>query len=65
MKNGFTWVYSKDAPLPPRTAPYVSTAITPCKIRTAKATEFAKGQIAPPAKVADTNKRQALVRGGI
>lgn len=30
MKNGFTWDYVRDQPLPPRPAPYIAKQITPC-----------------------------------
>ena len=65
MLNAFNWDFIRDCPLPERQPAYVAQIITPCKIRTLKATEFARGRIAPPTKVADTNKSQALRMAGI
>jgi hypothetical protein len=61
--NGFNTTLS-GKPIPPRQAPYVAKQITPCKVRTAKATEFVSGGIciAPPS---DTDKRQTFRKAAI
>lgn len=66
-KSGFTHLLNGE-PLPARhSTPYVAQAITPCKTgrQAANVIAFAKGQIAPPTKAADTHKSQALRKAGI
>jgi hypothetical protein len=59
IRNGFTWDYVRNQPLPPRSTPYTAKQITPDAERTKKAAAFkahAYNSIATPAESDRTNR---------
>lgn len=63
VPNAFT--HSKDGKSLPKSFAYVAKTITPCAIRTAKATEFAKGSHITIGTQKDTDKRRAMSKAAI